>query len=136
MEILEQQIEIRLANLPKMVDTTGLSAEQAERVNQRAREASDQASKRAQVKMQRAQERLERKLESARRRAEMKARAAERAARDRRRRPETYDWSPPKVEMVSQPVSDNERLMVLQMLEQKQITLEQAEQLLAALEGR
>lgn len=136
MEMLEHQIETQLANLPMMVGTAGLSAEEAERLNQRAREASERASARAQEKIQRAQERLERKLESARRRAEMKARAAERAARDRRRRPETYDWSPPKVETVSQPVSDDERLMVLQMLEQQQITPEQAEQLLAALEGR
>ena len=136
MEMLEHQIETQLANIPLMVGTAGLSAEDAERLNQRAREASERASARAQEKIQRAQERLERKLESARRRAEMKARAAERAARDRRRRPEPYDWSPPKVETVSQPVSDDERLMVLQMLEQQQITPEQAEQLLAALEGR
>jgi hypothetical protein len=135
-EMLEQQIEAQLANFPMMVGVAGLSAEEAERLDQRAREASERAAARAQEKIQRAQERLERKLESARRRAEMKARAAERAARDRRRRPESYEWSPPKAEPVSQPVSDDERLMVLQMLEQQLITPEQAEQLLAALEGR
>jgi hypothetical protein len=136
MEMLEQQIETQLANLPKMVPTAGLTPEETEHINQRARQASERAAILAQEKMQRAQERLQRKLESARRRAEMKARAAERAARDRRRRPETSTWSPPEPESPSQPVSDEERLMVLQMLEQQQITLEQAEQLLAALEGR
>jgi hypothetical protein len=136
MEMLEQQIETQLANLPGMIGTAGLSPEEAERINQRTRQASEQAAARAQEKIQRAQERLERKLESARRRAEMKARTAERAARDRRRRPETYDWSPPRPEPSGQAVSDEERLMVLKMLEQQQITLEQAEQLLAALEGR
>jgi hypothetical protein len=79
---------------------------------------------------------LQRKLESARRRAELKARSAEMAARDRRRRPEPYEWASPQSETASQPVSDEERLLVLQMLEQQQITIEQAEQLLAALEGR
>jgi hypothetical protein len=33
------------------------------------------------------------------------------------------------------PVSNEERLMILQMLEEKKITLQEAEQLLAALEG-
>jgi len=136
MEMLEQQIETQLANFPKMVVTTGLSKEEADRINERARQASERAAARAQEKMRRAQERLERKLESARRRAELKARSAELAARDRRRRSESYEWSPPQAEPPSQPVSDEERLMVLQMLEQQQITLEQAEQLLAALEGR
>lgn len=136
MEMLEQQIETQLANLPNLVGISGLSSEEAERINQRTRQASQRAVAHAQEKMQRAQERLQRKLESARRRAEMKARAAERAARDRRRRPESSTWSPPQAEPPSQPVSDEERLMVLQMLEQQQITLEQAEQLLAALEGR
>jgi paraquat-inducible protein B len=136
MEMLEQQIETQLANLPNLIGTSGLSPEEAERINQRARQASERAAAHAQEKMQHAQERLQRKLESARRRAEMKARAAERVARDRRRRPEANTWSPPQPEPPSQPVSDEERLMVLQMLEQQQITLEQAEQLLAALEGR
>ena len=36
----------------------------------------------------------------------------------------------------SDPVSEEERLMILQMLEQGNISLEEAEQLLAALEGK
>lgn len=135
MEMLEQQIEAQLARLPALLNTAALSPQERERINQRAQETQQRAAARAQEKIQRAQERLERKLEAARRRAEMKARAAERAARDRRRRPEPYDFSPPSPEPPSQPVSDAERLMILQMVEQKQITIEEAEQLLAALEG-
>ncbi len=76
---------------------------------------------------------MQRKLEAAQRRAERKARAAERAARDRRRRPE-----PPEgpIKPRSEPVSDEERMMILQMLEQGKVTPEEAEQLLAALEGK
>jgi hypothetical protein len=44
--------------------------------------------------------------------------------------------SPSQAEAAYEPVGDEERLIILQMLEQKQITVDQAEQLLAALEGQ
>ncbi|MFU8773888.1 MAG: SHOCT-like domain-containing protein, partial [Anaerolineales bacterium] len=137
MEMLEQQIEAQMGNLSKVLSTSGLSAEKAERIAQHAKQASERAGIRAQEKMRRAQEKLERKLEAARRRAEMKARAAERAARDRRRRPESYQWSqPPRTKPTTEPVSEEERMMILQMLEQGKISIEEAEQLLTALEGK
>lgn len=136
MEMLEQQLESQFSNIANILNTAGISAQKAERMSERAREASERAHARAQEKLQRAQEKLQRKLEAARRRAEMRARAAERAARDRRRRPAPFDWSPPQADSAREPVSNEERLMILQMLEQKKITVEEAEQLLAALEGR
>ena len=136
MEMLEHQLESQLDSLSTMFSTSSLSPEQAERITQRAREASERASTRAQEKIQRAQEKLQRKLEAARRRAEMRTRAAERAARDRRKRYEPFDWSPAQPQTADQSVTDEERLMVLQMLEQQKITIEEAEQLLAALEGK
>lgn len=132
MEMLEQQ----LANLSTMFGTAGLPEEKAERISRRAREAHQRANARAQEKLRKAQEKLQRKLESARRRAEMKARAAERMARDRRRRPGPSQWAPPKPEAPAEPVTDEERLMILEMVAQKKITIEEAEQLLAALEGK
>jgi hypothetical protein len=66
----------------------------------------------------------------------MRTRAAERAARDRRKRYEPFDWSAAQTNTTDQPVTDEERLMVLQLLEQQKITIEEAEQLLAALEGK
>jgi hypothetical protein len=136
MEMMEEELEHQLDTLSFSLEKTAMSAEQAERVAERAREASDRANQRAQEKIRRAQEKMERKLEAARRRGEMKARAAERAARDRRRRPEPPGWtsSPPKT--VSEPVSEEERLMILQLLENGKVTTEEAEQLLAALEGK
>ena len=98
--------------------------------------ASERAHTRAQEKIRRAQAKMERKLEATRRRAERKARAAERAARDRRRRAEPVEWTPSPPKKVSEPVSDEERLMILQLLEQGKITTEEAEQLLSALEGK
>jgi regulator of protease activity HflC (stomatin/prohibitin superfamily) len=135
MEYLEQQLESQLDNLSTRIGAAGLSAQQAERIAQRAQEAGERARRRAEERIQRAQEKMERKLEAARRRAEMKARAAERAARDRRKRTEPADWAPtPKAPV--EPVSEEEHLMILQLLEQGKITTDEAEQLLAALEGK
>jgi hypothetical protein len=136
MEMLESQLESQFGNIANILNTAGISAQKAERMSKRAREASERAQARAQEKMRRAQEKLQRKLEAARRRAEVRARAAERAARDRRKRAAPIDWTPPQVDTPREPVSDEERMLILQMLEQKKITVEEAEQLLAALEGR
>jgi DUF4097 and DUF4098 domain-containing protein YvlB len=136
MDMMEEELEHQLDTLSFSLEKTAMSAEQAERIAERAREASERANQRAQEKIRRAQEKMERKLEAARRRGEMKARAAERAARDRRRREEPSGWpaSPPKTP--TEPVSEEERLMILQLLENGNITTEEAEQLLAALEGK
>jgi hypothetical protein len=133
MEMMEEELEHQLDTLSFSLEKTALSAEQAERIAERAREASERANRRAQEKIRRSQEKMQRKLEAAQRRAERKARAAERAARDRRRRPE-----PPErpARPRSEPVSDEERMMILQMLEQGKVAPEEAEQLLAALEGK
>jgi flagellar biosynthesis GTPase FlhF len=133
MEMMEEELEHQLDTLSFSLEKTALSAEQAERIAERAREASERANRRAQEKIRRSQEKMQRKLEAAQRRAERKARAAERAARDRRRRSE-----PPKrpIRQKTEPVFDEERMMILQMLEQGKVTPEEAEQLLAALEGK
>lgn len=136
LELLEQQLETQLENLTASLGSAGLSAERAERIARRAQEASERARARAEEKLRQAQERMQRKLEAARRRAEAKARAAERAARDRRKRPTVFSWSSTPPPPQPEPISDEERLMILQMLEQGKITPEEAEQLLAALEGK
>jgi flagellar biosynthesis GTPase FlhF len=133
MEMMEEELDHQLDSLSFSLEKSAMSADQAERIAKRAREASERANRRAQEKIRRSQEKMQRKLDAAQRRAERKARAAERAARDRRRRPE----SPVRKRLPSSdPVSEEERLMILQMLEQGNISLEEAEQLLAALEGK
>lgn len=136
MEMMDDELELQIDNLTASLEASALSAEQAERIAERARMASERANQRAQEKIRRAQEKMQRKLEAAQRRAERKARAAERAARDRRRRPESTEWVPPSTRQPIEPVSEEERLMILQLLEQGKITSEEAEQLLAALEGK
>lgn len=134
MEMLERHLNDQLSNLSATISAAGLSSEAAERISQRAREASARATARAQEKMQRAQERLRRKMEAAQRKAETRARKIERRMSGERRG-WSFDWSSPKPEPVSDPVSEQERMMILKMLEEKKISLDQAEKLLSALEG-
>jgi hypothetical protein len=136
MAMMEEQLDHQLDNLSYSLEKSAMSAEQAERIADRAREASERANQRAQEKIRRSQEKMQRKLEAARRRAEQKARAAERAARDRRRRSEPPVRKPMPTKPAYEPVTEEERLMILRMLEQGNISLEEAEQLLAALEGK
>jgi len=136
MEMLEKQMEAQMSHLSTTLGSVGLSAEAAERVAQRAREAGERAAARAQERMQRAQERMQRKMEAAKRKAEQHAHFAERHTRAHERRSWEFQWPGSSPESVSEPVSDDERMVILRMLEEKKISLEQAEALLAALEGK
>jgi predicted GIY-YIG superfamily endonuclease len=135
MEMLGRQIEFQMETLSSTLMSSGLSEEAVERISRKAREASERATKRAQEKMLRAQEKIERKVEAARRKAEMKSRVAR---RNEQRQERKVSWKgSPEADQISQEeaVSGDERLLILRMLEEKKITLEQAEQLFSALEG-
>lgn len=129
-EMLEQQLETQLENLAQIGQRSGLSTEQLERLTEKARAASERAAARARAKMQRAEEKLRYKLERARQQAEY-------AARDRRRRVVQPGWAsePSSVEPDKEPVTNEERLMILKMVEDNKITIVEAEKLLKALEG-
>ena len=90
-------------------------------------------------RVEQATERANRKIEAANRRIEQKVRDAERRGRGKAvLEIGRWNWNlsskgvpvPPK-----QPVSDEERLAILKMLQEKKITSEEAEKLLSALEG-
>jgi hypothetical protein len=123
----------------------------AERANERAHERAEHANERAREHAERASakaaehaDRAARKAEEQVRRAQEQARKAERRAQFMGRR---YgpgfsfegDWRsgrpPAPPEPPSEPVSDEERMTILRMLEEKKITVEQAEKLLSALSG-
>lgn len=97
----------------------------------------EQISRRVEQAAQRAQ----RKVEAAARRIEIKTREAERQARHRARVGVeigrwNWDFSPKGVPIQPrQQASDEERLVILKMLQEKKITAEEAEKLFAALEG-
>lgn len=116
----------------------------SERINRRVQAAME----RAQVHIEEAGRRAEAagrrtsiKMEAAMRRAEAKARAAEvRARRGAQVNMNigrfNWDLIPRGPVETSQPVSDEERLAILRMLQEKKISMEEAEKLLAALEGK
>jgi hypothetical protein len=119
----------------------------SDRINRRVQAAMERASAHMQEASRRAEaagQRASIKVEAAMRRAEAKARAAEVRAR-RGQAPMRaninigrwkWDISPEGPESINVPVTNEERLTILKLLEEKKITVEEAEQLLAALEGK
>lgn len=90
-------------------------------------------------RVEQATERTQKKAEAASRRIEQKAREAEQRGRGKAALhvgPWKWDLSSKGVPMPpTKSVSDEERLVILKMLQEKKITAEDAEKLLAALEG-
>jgi len=144
-EEIEAQIEAQLESLRQQLEQLAttlaradISPAEAERIMEKARLISERAAALARQKITRAQEKLERKLAAAQQKAEQKARAAEGRPARAPRRPWSFEWLSPtaRASSAAETVTDEERLIILRMLEQKKITVEQAEQLLAALEGQ
>lgn len=133
MEMMNRQLNEQMAHLNAAIDRAGLSAEESERIIQRARERSERAAAQAQEKVRRAQEQIERKIESTRRREEQRNQSwGARFGRGAFH----VNFPPTPPVPPKEAVSNEERLVILRMLEQKKISLEDAEQLLAALEGK
>ncbi|MBN1230286.1 MAG: hypothetical protein JXA19_00310 [Anaerolineales bacterium] len=83
--------------------------------------------------MEKNHEKIRRQAEKAARRAEQKARLAIERSKAKSRQ---YRYVPRNQQIKDDPVTDSERQMVLKMLENKQITIDEAERLFAAMEGR
>lgn len=139
---------------------------QAREASERANERAQERMRRAQERLNRKLASVQMRAEQRARQAEQRARQTEERARrmeDRmQKRSWGFNWSesarpsvppvppippvPPRGPVPgsfmpnppppSDPVSDDERLTILRMLQAKKITLEQAEKLLAALEGK
>lgn len=135
MEMLEQQLEIQMEMLSAKLGMAGLAEDKARRIEERSRQVAERATQRAQEKIRRAQERLEQKLATAQRKAEQKARIAARRSRAHHRHSLNINIPSHPMPPIEDPISDEERLAILRMLQEKKITPEEAEQLLSALEG-
>jgi hypothetical protein len=136
--MIEEQLNAQLSSLTMRLSAARLTEDQARRIEERAREASERATERAQERVRRAQERMEQKMAAAQRKMEYQSQAMERAARRGRHHVGmgifTVPTSPRPASPPGEPVKEEERLMILRMLEQKKITMEEAEKLLTALE--
>lgn len=112
------------------------SSDLHERINQKVQEAT----LRAMEKSTRAQARAQSRADAAIRRAEGKMRAHDRRMKAGGVFIGRWKSSPERpsnpVTPTDQPVSDEERLTILRMLQDKKISMEDAEKLLAALEGK
>jgi hypothetical protein len=142
MEEMTRRMNEQMESLTQHLGQAGLSQQETERIVEQAMRTSERETARAEEKMRRAQEKLERKLEAQRRQAEQRAFVADRR---NKRHSWSFEWpsppsppsppAPPAPPAKAAPVSEEERLMILRMLEQKKITLEEADRLLQALEG-
>ncbi|HUF39231.1 MAG TPA: hypothetical protein VMN57_11970 [Anaerolineales bacterium] len=132
--MIEEELEARMSGFSELVETWDLPAEKIERIQRRTQEKVEKA----QEKIRRAQERAGRKIADAQRRAEKEARWA--AHIERRVHGKAFNIAPGNLRKSDKPkndpVSDEERLMILNMVADKKISLEEAEALLAALESR
>ena len=115
----------------------------SERINQRVQAAMERAQSHLEAANRRAESaghRASIKIEAAMRRAEAKARAAEVRARRGQATVNVGRWNwdvtPHGPVEADTPISDEERLTILKMLQEKKISVEDAEKLLAALEGK
>lgn len=103
----------------------------ADMVSRRAQEAARRAEQRVQAATRRTEDQIRQAAEREMRRAERFSGFPHGTAQHPHTPP-----PPPSPVRSTPPVSEKERLMVLQMLQEGKINVEQAEQLLAALEGR
>ena len=126
------------------VEFPGISPDVQERISRKVEEATRRAMK-ASMRAQEHSDRVQHRVEAAMRRAEEKMRSAER--RTAHMGISVGRWGvniggprPPRPPVPpvppSDPVTDDERLTILKMLQQKKISLQEAEKLLAALEGK
>src|SRR5262249_39644408 len=134
--------------------------DQLNRTTDRIQRDAERAAERAKEAARRQAEQARRQAENARRQAERVAEQAKHkrgqgfqfefswpGSQDKRKikipvggsphAPHQEGWTePPATPKPVEPVKDEERMMILKMVESKQISIEEAEQLLAALETR
>ncbi len=132
---LDAQMEVLSAHLDNLGDhlsmVGGVSDEKAQAIAQRAQARAERAREKIQRAAKRAQERTARKMARAQQR---EARAAKRKNKKSKHK-RSWEFGG-RTTPASDPVSDEERMLILQMLADGKVTTDQAENLLAALEGK
>jgi hypothetical protein len=140
LEMIENNLNVHLSGLATSFSSAGLSEERTRELEERLEQARERAAGRAEKAAQRARQKLELKIAAAQRKAERKSRAAAaraaRKARQSRGERSFTIMTPTSAPQPTEPVSEEERMMILQMLQDKKIDVEQAEKLLSSLEGK
>lgn len=131
----KKQIDMLNTHMEKLSETLSqlpIPDVEVDHMVERARRSSVIAAQRAREKMERTQRKLERKIAEAKRKSEQKS---ARYPQDHHTIHIQWDVNPKRTPP-EEPISPDERLMVLKMLEQGKISLDEAENLLRALEGQ
>jgi len=157
MEAMTRQLNEQMERLTADLGRAGMPDAQVERIVEQARRSNERAQERAQEKMRKAQEKIERTQEKMQRKVEYRQQRESMRGRPPMPPMPPRPPSPPGASgsrrgwgfegfgssqaqsataPVGDPVSEEERLMILRMLEQKKISIAEAEQLLSALESR
>lgn len=133
LEMINEELRARMSGLSDLVNLADVSTGRAEEIRKR----TEEKVARAQEKIRRAQERAARRIAEAQRRAESQARREKSRGRKGFSGSVNINLSDLKksAKTKSDPVSDAERLMILNMVAENKISLEEAEALLSALEG-
>jgi len=119
LEMLGEQLETQLSGLALSANLAGLSKEKARKLEEKVKRASERAAQRAELAAERMQAKLDRKLAHVQRKAARKVQV------------HMSDMNQDE----TQPVSEAERMLILQMLEDDKISVEQADRLLSSLKG-
>ena len=123
---LEFELRASMADLEKTLEEIGISEDNLKEIGFKIEESSKMAAEKAELAALRAQAKVEKKIAQARRKA-IKAQA----------RVKEFDLGDFLEETrEKRAVNDAERLMILEMLQAKKISPEEAEELLKALEGK
>jgi hypothetical protein len=121
---LEKHLHEHLTGVAESLESFNLPKEKMEQIQTRIQEASHRAAEKAQQAAQKAEAKLEYKIAKAQRKA--------------RRKKKSFNMEAflTQKEQERESVSEDERLMILNMLEEKKISAEEAGELLSALEGK
>ena len=123
---LEQDLKESLSGLTESLEEFGLSEENLRKLGVQIEETSKLAAEKAELAAVKAQARVEKKIAKARRKT-LKAQA----------KLKEFDLGEFLEEQTGkQEVNESERLLILEMLQGKKITLAEADELLKALEGK
>lgn len=140
MATLNERLAHLAETLPGKLRDVGIPEDEIARITERTQHAMARAGHHAQHQAERAIHKAERRLAAAQRRDERRAGRGERRGWIFSGGPSPTKWGAASAGAptapTAEPVTTEERLAVLRMLQENRITAEQADQLLAALEGR
>ncbi len=123
---LEEDLQVSLAGLSESLEDIGISEENLKKFGIQIEESSRMAAEKAEIAAIKAQAKVEKKIARTRRKA-LKARA----------KVKEFDLGDfLEAQKGKRAVNESERLMILEMLQDKKISLDEADQLLKSLEGK